>query len=77
MDHAMGGVLMDDQERIHDMIHLLVPVLNQYDPNIGASAMIELLVCKSMDNGKSKETFLSEMSQAWDHYYDQYNNNNG
>lgn len=57
-------------DRISETIGIIVDVLNLsgYDANIGAAAMINLLVNCAMDSGQTKEAWLCDMSNGWDHY---------
>ncbi len=49
--------------RVHEMLHDLITVLNTQSREIGAMAMIELLVTNSVFN---KQTLLDHVSRVWD-----------
>ena len=53
-------------DRVHLMVHLLLPILNSDHPIVGHAAMSMLLASKAQDAKISKEAFLQKMSAQWD-----------
>lgn len=51
---------------VHEMLHDLIVILNTQPREIGAMAMIELLVCHSPF--KEKEELLDYISRVWDEF---------
>jgi len=56
---------------VHEMLHDLILVLNQKPREIGAMAMMELLVTHSPFN---KEGLIEHLSRVWDVYYEENGN---
>ncbi len=63
-----GESLSDADGSIHSMVHQLMDVLNTKEAYIGFSAMMELMVTKSIETGLTKEQFLQIADDAWNYY---------
>ena len=55
-------------EKITEMQDKLLEVLTKEDVIVGASAVIALLIENAMTSKITKEFWLDDLSQAWDHY---------
>jgi hypothetical protein len=53
-------------DRVHLMVHLLLPVLNSDHPLVGQAAMTQLIISKAQDHQIKREVFLKKMGMAWD-----------
>lgn len=53
-------------DRVHLMVHLLLPILNSDHPIVGHAAMSMLLASKAQDAGINKEAFLKKLGDQWD-----------
>ena len=53
-------------DRVHLMVHLLLPILNSDHPIIGHKAMSMLLATQSRDVGIKKDVFLKRLEKVWD-----------
>ena len=55
-------------EKISLMMNKLVPILNEEESVVGASAMVNLLYDSAKALGCDKEMWLKQFWSAWDHY---------
>ena len=56
----------EKNDRVHSMVHSLLPILNSERLIIGHAAMVMLLASKAQDAKISKEAFLQNISAQWD-----------
>lgn len=56
----------NNRDRVHAMIHALLPILNSEHPLVGQVAMTQLIVSQAQDRGINKDAFLLKMSAEWD-----------
>jgi len=58
----------EDQKIIKIIIVKLTKMLKKYSPKHGGSALLGILIETSQLFNDSKELFMQDMSDGWDHY---------